>query len=165
MPFGGLDAPVASIAAQIHAESNWNPGAKSPAGALGLAQFMPSTAAWLPSVAPGVGAAAPYNPAWALRAVVAYDRWLWDRETGVNPCERMAFTLSGYNGGPGWVRKDRALAQKNGVDPNVWFDGVERVNAGRSRAAWNENRAYPRRILLRLEPEYEAAGWGIGSCE
>ncbi|MFT8639624.1 CHAP domain-containing protein [Bifidobacterium sp.] len=36
-----VTAPV--IAAQIETESNWNPGAGSPAGARGIAQFMPAT--------------------------------------------------------------------------------------------------------------------------
>ena len=163
--FWGLDAPVATLAAQVHAESAWNANAKSPAGAMGLAQFMPATAAWLPSVAPGVGASAPYNPGWALRALAAYDRWLWERVTGVSPCERMAFALSAYNGGLGWVQKDKKLAQKKGLDPRVWFKNVEAVNAGRSPAAWKENRGYARRILFDLEPEYETTGWGFGVCE
>jgi hypothetical protein len=48
----GMDAPIATMAAQIHQESTWRDDAVSPAGAQGLAQFMPSTAKWLPSVAP-----------------------------------------------------------------------------------------------------------------
>lgn len=52
----------------------------STAGAQGLpAQFMPSTAKWLPTVAPEVGKPAPFNPGWSFRACVTYDKYLWDR--------------------------------------------------------------------------------------
>lgn len=160
----GLDAPVAVFAAQIHQESCWNAGAESRAGAQGLAQVMPSTAAWLPQVAPHVGQSAPWNPGWALRALTAYDRWLWERVDGFDTCARMAKTLSAYNGGLGWVRRDERLAAGQGLDPARWWGHVETVNAGRSAANYRENRAYPRRILLVLQPVYRAWGPGI-DCE
>jgi len=47
----GLDAPVALMAAQIEQESAWNPLAQSPY-AQGLAQFTPSTAAWISGAYP-----------------------------------------------------------------------------------------------------------------
>ncbi len=158
----GLDAPIAVFAAQVHTESRWNTQAKSPVGAEGLAQFMPATARWLPQVMPETGAPAPYNPAWSLRALVSYDRWLWDRVRGATDLERMAFTLSAYNGGLGWVQKDKRLAGQQGLNPDRWFSHVETVNAGRSRAAWMENRGYPRHILLDRQSMYRAAGWGRG---
>ncbi|MBP6897390.1 MAG: transglycosylase SLT domain-containing protein [Pseudacidovorax sp.] len=46
----GLDAPVATFAAQVHQESRWRADARSPVGAQGLAQFMPSTASWIGGV-------------------------------------------------------------------------------------------------------------------
>ena len=75
----GLEAPVSVFAAQIHTESWWKNSTVSSAGAQGLAQFMPSTAKWLPTVAPEVGKPAPFNPGWSLRACVTYDKYLWDR--------------------------------------------------------------------------------------
>lgn len=160
----GLSAPVATLAAQIHQESLWRSDARSPVGAVGLAQFMPSTARWLPLVAPQTGEPAPLNPGWSLRAVCAYDRWLLARVSG-RGCERWAFSLAAYNGGLGWVRKDARLAAARGLDPARWWNSVEAVNAGRSRANWEENRGYPRRILLVLEPLYREAGWGPGVCQ
>ena len=158
----GLDAPVAVFAAQIHTESWWKNDTVSHVGAQGLAQFMPATARWLPSVAPETGKPAPFNPAWSLRALCTYDKWLWERVNGADSFERMAFTLSAYNGGLGWVKRDKALAGRRGLDPERWFDNVATVNAGRSAAAWKENRNYPRLILKVRQYAYIKAGWGPG---
>lgn len=160
--YWGLDAPVSVFAAQVHTESWWRNDTVSHAGAQGLAQFMPSTARWLPTVAPETGKPAPFNPGWSLRALCIYDKWLWDRTDGVNGFERMAFTLSGYNGGQGWVNRDRKLARQRRLDASRWFGAVETVNAGRSVAAWKENRNYPRLILQKRQYAYIKAGWGPG---
>lgn len=173
----GLDAPVAVLAAQVHTESLWKADAVSPAGAMGIAQIMPSTARWLPDIAPALRGAspAPYNPGWAIRAMCEYDLWLYERQSAMSvgngpsracialaPCDRMSFALSGYNGGLGWVKKDRIRARDKGLDPDRW-SAVAPVNAGRSRAAWKENRDYVRRIMAR---QALYAGWGPGvACE
>ena len=156
----GLDAPVAVFAAQIHVESRWNAAAQSRAGAQGLAQFMPATARWLPSVMPLTGESAPFNPGWSINALCAYDKWLFERIRAANSYERMAFALSAYNGGLGWVLRDKAKAAQTGRDDMRWFGSVEEVNAGRSKAAFAENRAYPRLILKEWMAAYAAAGFG-----
>ena len=158
----GLDAPVAVFAAQVHTESWWRNDTVSHVGAQGLAQFMPSTAAWLPKVAPETGNPEPFNPGWSLRALCTYDKWLWERNDGASAYERMAFTLSAYNGGQGWVNRDRKKARALGVDDRRWFGAVENVNAGRSKAAFRENRNYPRLILEERQYAYIKAGWGPG---
>lgn len=160
--YWGLAAPVSVFAAQIHTESWWKTDTVSHVGAQGLAQFMPATAKWLPSVMPETGKPAPFNPAWSLRALCAYDKWLWDRVHGATDFEEMAFTLSAYNGGLGWVNRDKAKAKKLGKDDWRWFGHVENVNAGRSVAAFKENRQYPRRILKERQQAYVKAGWGPG---
>nr|WP_312679855.1 transglycosylase SLT domain-containing protein [Stutzerimonas nitrititolerans] len=162
----GLDAPIATMAGQIHQESRWRVDARSPVGAQGLAQFMPATADWMAELYPhSLGQAQPYNPGWAMRAMVAFDLWLYERnQAAASECDRWAFVLSGYNGGQGWVNRDKRLASAKGADQLAWFDSVERHNAGRSAANFRENRHYPRAILLRWEPLYAAAGWGPGVC-
>jgi soluble lytic murein transglycosylase-like protein len=160
----GLDAPVATFAAQIHTESGWQSAAHSPVGAHGIAQFMPATEAWINKAFPelaSLGDAS--NPVWSMRALVTYDRYLWQRINALNACERMAMVLSSYNGGLGWLQRDRAKTPPSLQDR--WFDGVEKTNAGRSRAAWSENRAYPRQILHQREALYVAAAWGPGVCD
>lgn len=161
----GLDAPVAMFAGQIHQESRWKFDARSPVGAQGLGQVMPSTAAWLAATFPKVlGKNEPYNPTWSMQALVSYDRWLASRITAADSCEQAAMILSSYNGGLGWLIRDRKLASAKGADKLTWFNSVERFNAGRSAAAFKENRAYPRLILRQWEPIYIQAGWGKGRC-
>ena len=108
------------------------------------------------------GPPAPFTPGWALRALVSYDKWLWDRLHGADACQRMAFTLSAYNGGIGWVGRDRKEAERQGRDPARWFGQVEEVNAGRSASSLRENRRYVRLILLERQYWYRKAGWGPG---
>ncbi|EIK3113952.1 transglycosylase SLT domain-containing protein [Escherichia coli] len=132
----GMDAPVADFAGQFQQESGWNPSARSPVGAQGMAQFMPSTSDWISQLFP------------ELRAR--------------DGCQRMAFTLSAYNGGLGWVNRDKKLATQRGLDAGVWFDVVATVNAGRSAANWRENRGYPQRILYQNAPRY--LSWGGATC-
>ena len=76
----------------------------------------------------------------------------------------MAFALSAYNGGLGWVQKDRKLATSRGLDASRYWNQVEKVNAGRSAANFRENRGYPLKIIYTWQPRYLAAGWGPGEC-
>lgn len=151
--------PVARIAAQVHQESRWNPAAASKY-AQGMAQFTPATAAWIGTVCPALGATPDvWDPNWSMRAAVCYDRHLFRRfADAASECDRWAMTLSAYNGGPGWVARDRKRAALAGADPNVWFGHVE-LHSARAQWAMRENRGYVERITLRVEPVYLAAGW------
>lgn len=159
----GVQASPARLAAQIHQESAWRPDAKSHAGAMGMAQFMPGTAKWIAERFPNqLGGYDPWDPRQAIRAAAIYDAFLFERIRPMaggelSDCSRWAFTMRAYNGGEGWVRRERALAQAAGADANDWLV-VERF---RARAVWahRENTHYPRRILTVLEPAYVAAGW------
>ncbi len=156
----GLNAPVATLAAQVHVESGWREGLTSPVGARGLTQFMPRTEKWFGGLRPDLGRPDALNPAWAIRAMCAYDRWLYERATANTPCDRMAKALGWYNGGEGWGRKDETLAVRQGLDPGSWDDLVK-VNAGRSKAAKHENILYVERNR-KLEPLYIRGNWGPG---
>lgn len=153
---------VARLAAQIHQESGWRANAAS-AYAQGLTQFTPATAKWLPTVCPAVGEPDVWDPQWALRAQACYMAWLHARVTpfrhagGMTACTRWVYAFRAYNGGEGWLNRERMAAQRAGADANDW----RAVEPHRVRAGWahKENTHYPRVILLRLEPAYLAAGW------
>jgi len=90
----GLDARL--IMAVIAAESSFNPSATSHAGAMGLGQLMPGTAA-------GLGVRDPYNVYQNLWGCVKLIRGHLDKHAG-NP-QQFALALASYNAGSGAVRK------------------------------------------------------------
>lgn len=151
----GLEAPVATFAAQIHQESGWRPGAVSHVGAAGLAQFMPATSQWISGIDPALKANQPYSPAWAMRALVTYDLYLFERTPKTyGQRDRMWVALRGYNGGLGhWQAEAR-----NAAGPDRAAVDAACGSAKRHRSHCAENLSYPRRILVDLQPRYVA--WG-----
>lgn len=100
--------PAQIIAAQIQAESNWNPNAVSPAGAKGLTQFIPST--W-EAIAPGED---PFDPFASIAAQGRYMKQLREmvQELGGDDANKVIeLSLAAYNAGPG------AVLQAGGVPP------------------------------------------------
>jgi soluble lytic murein transglycosylase-like protein len=80
------------LAAQIYAESGFNPFARSPAGAVGIAQFMPGTAA-------AYGLRNPFDPAQAIDAQAHLMHDLLRQFASV------PLALAAYNAGPGAVQR------------------------------------------------------------
>ena len=104
------------MAAQCYQESGFDPEAVSWAGAHGLMQIMPETAAHL-----GLPANQLYVPEQNIRAAARYLRELERRFSDVpGRLERLQFVLAAYNGGTGHVRDAMALARKHGKDPHRW---------------------------------------------
>lgn len=90
--------PAAIIAAQIRAESNWNPKALSPAGARGIAQFMPGT--W----AAYGGGKDPFDPHAGIGAQGKYMGELFTKaKTSGLKGDPVDLALAGYNAGWGGV--------------------------------------------------------------
>lgn len=98
--FYGLDWK--DLKAQCRAESNFNPMARSGAGAMGLMQFMPATFnEWSDNL--GLQSANPYNPEHSIRCGAAYMAFLRNRYPG--DLER---AWAAYNWGLG--RVDHTMA-------------------------------------------------------
>ena len=101
--------PPALLAAQLEAESGFDPSAQSPAGAQGLAQFMPATwaGAWNPQ-----RRSSPFEPAAAIAAQARRMRLLLEYSGG-----DVAAALAAYNAGPAvlpgrWPRETRAYVAR-----------------------------------------------------
>lgn len=103
----------------VYVESRFHERAVSPAGALGLTQLMPATAAWLQ---PGVTRQEIFDRGTNLRLGFRYLRMLLQTYDG-----RIEEALHAYNRGPGTVDRIRAA----GGDPaNGYADLILRPRAG-----------------------------------
>lgn len=105
------------FAALIYQESEFNPNARSWAGAIGLMQLMPRTAI-------AYGANDPLNPVDNIKAGSKFIQWLENYWSDKIPDEdeRMKFVLASYNVGQGHVQDARRLAQKYDSNPDRWED-------------------------------------------
>ncbi|MEN7546451.1 transporter substrate-binding domain-containing protein [Rapidithrix thailandica] len=107
------------LASMVYQESRFDPKANSWAGASGLMQLMPETAAHY-------GVTDLTNPEESIKAGVNY---LNDLETlwqeVPDSVERVKFVLASYNVGPGHIQDARRLAEKHENDPNTWTNEVD----------------------------------------
>jgi len=112
------------LAAQGFQESQLNQERRSPRGAVGIMQLLPTTAADKAIGIKGIAESAERN----IEAGSKYLRHLsniYIIDSGPKPLDRMLLTLAAYNAGPNNLKKFRATARKMGLDPNVWFGNVE----------------------------------------
>jgi len=115
------------MAAQGFQESGLNQNARSPVGAIGVMQIMPETGKEL-----NVGDIEQVEA--NIHAGVKYIRNLVNQHYAKEPMDdinKMLFAFAAYNCGPGRVRQLRREATARGLDPNVWFNNVERIAAER----------------------------------
>lgn len=113
------------MAAQGYQESRLDQRARSAAGAVGVMQVLPATGRELK-----VGDITQLDP--NIHAGVKYIRFMIDqyfRDEPMTDLDKGLFAFASYNAGPTRIRQLRAETARRGLDPNVWFDNVERVAA------------------------------------
>lgn len=116
------------LSSMVYQESHFDPNERSWAGAVGLMQLLPETAARF-------GIHDLYDPASNLEAAARYLAWLEEVWTPLVPeeGERLKFVLASYNAGSGHVLDARRLALKNGRDPSLWDDHTAEFLLRKSR--------------------------------
>lgn len=120
---GEYDFDWMKIAAQGYQESKLDQSKRSQAGAIGIMQVMPSTAA-----DPNVGIPDIDKAEQNVHAGVKYLRFLRNRyfnAAEIEPVDQVLFSFAAYNAGPGNIAKARKKATEMGFDPNRWFGHVE----------------------------------------
>jgi len=115
------------LAAQGYQESQLDNTKKSPAGAVGIMQIKPSTAA-----DPNVGIDNVYDQENNIHAAAKYLDFLRSRyfdSPDIDPLNAMLLSLAAYNMGPGRMNQMRKKATEQGLNPNEWFGQVELIAA------------------------------------
>jgi membrane-bound lytic murein transglycosylase MltF len=111
------------LVAQAYQESRLDQSVVSSAGAVGVMQLLPSTAADqnvgiddISSIENNIHAGAKY---------MAFLREHYFDDPQIDPAARMDFAWASYNAGPNRIRRLRSLAKERGFDPDRWFGNVE----------------------------------------
>ena len=126
---GRYDFDWLIVAALGYQESRLDQSVRSPVGAVGVMQVLPSTAS-----DPNVGISNIDQLENNIHAGVKYLHFLRNRyfnDDSISRLDQWLFTFASYNAGPAKVSRLRDEAKKSGLDPNVWFRNVEVIAAKR----------------------------------
>ena len=116
-----------ALAAQGYQESRFDQSLTSHKGAVGVMQLLPSTAKDRNVGIPNI-----HEIENNIHAGVKYMNFLRNRyfsDHAISPINQRLFTWAAYNAGPANISRVRAAAEKNGLNPNVWFNNVEHMAA------------------------------------
>jgi membrane-bound lytic murein transglycosylase MltF len=111
------------VAAQGYQESKLDQSKRSPAGAVGIMQLLPTTAADPKVAIQDIHLTEPN-----IHAGVRYLKLLRENyfnDGAISALDRVLLSFGAYNAGPGNIARARAWAKKMGLDPNRWFGHVE----------------------------------------
>jgi membrane-bound lytic murein transglycosylase MltF len=119
----------AALAAVGYQESRLDQSTRSRAGAIGIMQIRPSTAADKNVGITGIEKVESNIHAGAKYLAFLRDRYFGD--PGIPEGARFDFTLAAYNAGPARIASLRREAAEKGYDPKLWFSNVETIAAAR----------------------------------
>ena len=121
------DINYMALAAQAYQESKLDHSKVSPAGAVGIMQVLPSTAADhnvnisdVTRIENNIHAGAKY---------LNFIRQRYFSDDAISDADRLYFSWAAYNAGPAKINKLRRIAKQRGYDPNQWFFNVEYIAA------------------------------------
>ena len=141
------------ITAMAYQESGLDHTKVSSAGAVGIMQMLPSTAA-----SQAVGIPNIHKLENNIHAGVRYLRHIKDvylADEPMDPLNKTLFAFAAYNAGPSRVMQLRQEAARQGLDPHRWFNHVENIAAkqvGRETVQYVDN-IYKYYIAYRLVAE------------
>ena len=118
-----------ALAAVGFQESRLDQSRRSKAGAVGIMQMKPSTAADKNVAVVPIDTIDKNVHAGAKYLAFLRDRYFSDPE--IPDRVRFDFTLAAYNAGPSRIAGLRREAEQKGYDPNLWFSNVETIAAAR----------------------------------
>ena len=152
------------VSAIIYQESKFETWKESWAGAFGIFQFMPATAAAY-GITPNSSAHAQIK-AGIKKLNKNFNQWL---EEIPDSTEALKFTLANFNSGRSHIDDARALCEKHGKNPNIWDDNVNKMLLNLSKPSYyrdkvvkngycrgTETYEYVIEVLQRFE-EYKSA--------
>jgi membrane-bound lytic murein transglycosylase MltF len=132
--------PYLMLAAQGYQESRLNQGLRSRAGAVGVMQIKPSSAAQSPINIRGVNEL-DHNIEAGAKFMRFMETQYFEREP-MDPVTESLFATASYNAGAAKVQTLRKEADQRGYNPNLWFNNVEiiaSVEIGRETVQYVSN--------------------------
>jgi membrane-bound lytic murein transglycosylase MltF len=149
------------IGALAYQESGLDQSKRSPSGAVGVMQVLPTTAK-----DPNINIPDIEKLGNNIHAGTKYLRFIVDRYYKDEPMDevnKMLFAFASYNAGPAKINELRKKASNMGLDPNVWFNNVEVAaskSIGRETVQYVSNiyKYYIAYQMIRMQAEKKQKG-------
>jgi membrane-bound lytic murein transglycosylase F len=155
--FFGFSRDWRLFKAQAMAESNLNPAARSPTGARGIMQILPSTFREIKSENPELQHLD--RPDWNIAAGIYYDRKMYDFwDVPESDGNRDNFMFGSYHAGTAPILRAQRIASAAGLNHEIWRS-IEAV--AHRVARWNSHETIP--YIAQIHRYYQRLTSGTAS--